>query len=153
MEDQGLTETVSILDEIPGGRAAVAWFHGRPEFHDAEVLELRLVRKGPSRLRLSASVREGEAHKGPLIKHGIFDFTLRDMIDVHLDGFGHQNVIFGLRLRRAEPAAMHPSLLGMGLAPGAIEIELHPCAGAFGTIRCSIEKIVITPVADYQMAD
>jgi hypothetical protein len=56
-------------------------------------------------------------------------------------------------LRRAKPAATHPSLLGMGLAPGAIEIELHPCAGAFGTIRCSIEKIVITPVADYQMAD
>jgi hypothetical protein len=153
MEDQNLKETVSILNEIPGGRAAVAWFHGRPEFGEAEVLELRLVRKGPSRLRLSASVRDGEAHKGSFFKHAVFDFTLRDMIDVHLDGFGHQNVIDGLRLRRAEPRAMHPSLLGIGLAAGEVEIELRPCAGAFGTIRCNIEKIVITPVADYQKAD
>jgi hypothetical protein len=34
-----------------------------------------------------------------------------------------------------------------------MEDQLRPCAGAFGTIRCGIEKIVITPVADYQKAE
>jgi hypothetical protein len=30
---------------------------------------------------------------------------------------------------------------------------LAPGAGAFGTIRCTIAEIAITPVADYQEAD
>jgi len=82
----------------------------------------------------------------------VFDFSLRDMINAHLDGFSAQNVIAGLRLRRARDRAMHPSLSGYGLVPGEVEIELAPCAGAFGTIRCTIVEIAIMPVADYQEA-
>jgi hypothetical protein len=153
MQDQSLEETISILNEIPGGREVVAWFGGRPEFGDAEVVELRLVRKGRSRLRLAAMVGEGGQHEGPPGKYAAFDFSLHDMIDIHLDGFSHQNVIAGLRLRRAPDRAMHPSLSGYGLVPGEVEIELGPCAGAFGTIRCTIAEIAITPAADYQEAD
>jgi hypothetical protein len=54
MDDESLQETISVLNEIPGGHEVVAWFDGWPEFGDAEILELRLVRKGPSCLRLSA---------------------------------------------------------------------------------------------------
>ena len=153
MEDEGLEETISILNEIPGGREVVAWFGGRPEFGDAEVVELRLGRKGRSRLRLAAMVSEGGKYKGRPFKHAVLDFSLRDMIDVHLDGFSRQNVIGGLRLRRARDRAIHPSLLGYGLVLGEVEIELAPCAGAFGSIRCTIEKIAIAPVEDYQKAD
>jgi hypothetical protein len=102
---------------------------------------------------LAAMVSEGGKQKGPPFKHAVFDFTLRDMIDVRLDGFGHQNVIGGFALRPAHSQALHPSLLGHGPARGEVEIELEPCAGAFGTIRCTIEKIAITPVKDYQEAD
>jgi hypothetical protein len=153
MEDETLEETISILGDIPGGREVVAWFGGSPKFHDAEVLELRLVRKGPSLLRLATWVSEGGKYKGAPFRHAVFDFTLRDMIDVHLDGFGHQNVIGLLALRRAQDQALHSSLLGHGPARGEVEIELGPCAGAFGTIRCTIERIAITPVEDYQEAD
>jgi hypothetical protein len=153
MEDQSLEETISILNEIPGGREVVAWFGGRPDFGDAEMLELRLVRQGPSRLRLAAMVGEGGKHQGPPGKHAVLDFSLHDMIDIHLNGFSRQNVIGGLRLRRAPDRAMHPSLSGYGLVPGEVEIEVAPCAGAFGTIRCTIAKIAIMPVADYQQAD
>ncbi len=75
------------------------------------------------------------------------------MIDVHLDGFSRQNVIGGLRLRRGQDREVHPSLLGQGLVLGEVEIELVPCAGAFGSIRCTIAKIAISPVEDYQKAD
>jgi hypothetical protein len=153
MADESLEDTISILNEIPGGREVVGWFGGWPEFGDAEVVELRLVRKGPSRLRLAAMVSEGGKHQGRPFKHAVFDFSLRDMIDVHLDGFGRQNVVGGLRLRRAPDRAMHPSLLGHAPVPGEVEIELAPCAGAFGTIRCTIAKIAITPVEDYQKTD
>jgi hypothetical protein len=153
MEEDTLKETISILDKIPGGPEVIAWFGGYPEFGDAEILEVRLVRKGPSSLRLATMVSEGGKYKGPPFKHAVFDFSLRDMIDVHLDGFGHQNVIGGLALRGARDQAVHPSLLGIGLVPGEVEIELGPCAGAFGTIRCTIERIAITRVEDYQEAD
>lgn len=146
-------ETISILRGIPGGGEVVAWFGGRPEFGDAEVLELRLVRKGRSRLRLAAMFSEGGKHSGPPFKHAVFDFSLRDLIDVHLDGFGGPNVIGRFALRRPREQALHQSLLGHGSARGEVEIELEPCAGAFGSIRCSIERIAITPVADYQETD
>ncbi|WP_158813762.1 hypothetical protein [Methylocapsa sp. S129] len=153
MEDEALEETLAILKEIPGGPEVIAWFGGSLEFGDAEVLELRLVRKGLSTLRLAAMTSESGKYKGPSFKHAVLDFTLRDMIDVHLDGFGRQNVIGGLTLRRAKDEALHPSLIGIGLVRGDVEIELQPCAGAFGMIRCSIEKIAITPVENYQEAD
>jgi hypothetical protein len=153
MADDSLAETISILHGIPGGGEVVAWFGGWPKFGDAEVLELRLVRKGRSRLRLAAMFSEGGEYSGPPIKHAVFDFSLRDLIDVHLDGYGGQNVIGRFTLRRPREQALHPSLLGHGPARGEVEIELEPCAGAFGSIRCTIERIAITPVADYQEAD
>jgi len=153
MEDERLEETVSILNGIPGGREVIAWFGGRPEFGDAEVVELRLVRKGSSRLRLAATFSAGGNHQGPSFKHAVFDFSLRDVIDVRLEGFSRQNVIGGLRLRRARDREMHPSLSGHGLASGEVEIELAPCAGAFGSIRCTIAEIAISPAEDYQKAD
>lgn len=118
-KSEALLETIALLESIPGGRAVIDWFSGWPEFGDAEVLELRLVRRGSSLLRVSAEVR-----RRPPVKHAVFDFTLRDMIDVTLDGFSHQNVIGGLTLHRAQDQPVHPSLRGIGLTRGEIEIEL-----------------------------
>ncbi len=153
MEDEALEETLSILKDISGGAEVIEWFNGWPEFGDAEVLELRLVRQGASLLRLAAEASEAGKYQGAPFKHAVFQFVLRDMIDVHLDGFGRQNVIGGLTLRRATKQTLHPSLLGIGLVPGEVELQLEPCAGSFGWIRCTIEKVTITPVADYQKAD
>ena len=142
-----LQETIALLKTIPGGPEAVAWFNGWPEFGDAEVVELRLARRGPSLLRIFAMASEG-GKVGPPFKEAIFDFTLRDMVDVNLEGFGRQNVIGGLALQRSTDQPVHPSLVGIGLARGEVEIELWTCAGAHGMIRCTIDKIVITPLTD-----
>ncbi|RDJ24222.1 hypothetical protein DWF00_03845 [Bosea caraganae] len=75
------------------------------------------------------------------------------MIDVSLQGFSHQNVIGGMSLRFAKDSAVDGRLVGFGLGQGDIEFEIEPCFGAFGTLRASVEKITITPVADYQTAD
>ena len=150
---EALEETISILKEITGGPEVVEWFGGWPQFGDAEVLELRLVRKGSSLLRLAAEVSAAGRYKGPPFKHAVFEFVLRDMIDVHIDGFSHQNIIGGLTLRRTEDEAVHPSLYGIGLVRGGVEIELEPCAGALGLIRCTIDSIKIIPVENYQEAD
>ena len=150
---EALQETISILETIPGGPALIEWFGGWPEFGDAEILELRLVRRGPSLLRVATMVSAAGKKQGPPFKHAVFDFTLRDMIDVHLDGFSHQNVIGGLILRRAQDQPVHPTLLGTGLVQGDVEIELEPYTGAYGTIRCTIEKITIISVENYQNAE
>ncbi len=150
-ESQALQETISILETIPGGRAVIEWFGGQPEFGDAEILELRLVRRGPSVLRVSATASENR--RGPPFRHAVFEFTLRDTIDVHLDGFSHQNVIGGLRLRAAKDQPAHPGVRGIGVARGVVELEVTPCAGAHGMVRCTVEKIAITRVENYQTAD
>jgi hypothetical protein len=142
-EFSALESTIAILDEIPGGAAVIEWFEGRPHFGDGEVLELRLNRRGQSVLRISALSPR---------KHAVFTFVLRGMVDVHFDGFSHQNVIGGLTLRRSQVTEVHPSLYGIGIVSGDHEIVLKPCAGAFGSIRCSIESIAITPVDDDQEA-
>jgi hypothetical protein len=145
--------TIAILDEIPGGAEVIEWFEGRPHFGDGEVLELRLVREGPNVLRISAMTYVGGEVTSSSVKHAVFTFFLRDMVDVRLDGFGRQNVTGGVTLRRSRVVDVHPSLYGIGLAIGDHEIVLQPCAGAFGFIRCSIERISISPVDDYQKAD
>jgi hypothetical protein len=151
-EFTALEHTVAILEEVPGGAEAIAWFSGRPHFGDAEILELRLLRKGPSMLRVAAKAGAGPNGAGPPFKHAVFAFILSDMVDVHLDGFGHQNVIGGLTLRRnpIEAEEVHGSLVGIGLALGEHEIVLEPCAGAFGSIRCTIASVEVAPVEDDQ---
>lgn len=151
--EAGLAATVAVLNEIPGGSEVVEWFGGYPIFHDAEVLELRLVRKGPSSLRLAAiTFPDGMSASTPP-KHAVVTFNLsrHALIDIRLDEFSGQNVIYGLTLRRAVEARAAPP--GSDLSDGSIDIELEPCFGAFGRLRATIENITITPVADYQTAD
>lgn len=137
MDAPQLQETAAILRTIPGGNALLAWFRGAPEFGDAEVIELRLERAGDSLLRLALAGRDGR----PSVA---CTFHLRDMIDVALEGFSHQNVIGGLHLRRAARGDVHPTLRGVGLMHADHEIELEPCAGAFGVIRATVESVTLS---------
>ncbi len=82
---EALQQTISLLEAIPGGPEVAEWFGGWPEFGDAEILELRLVRRGPSLLRISATASAAGKWRGPPFKHAVFDFTLRDTIDIRLD--------------------------------------------------------------------
>ena len=138
-------ETAEVLEYVSGGRELLAWFGGHPNFGDAEVLCLTLDRSGASKLRiLVIGVEHGASRR---FKKAIVTFALTNIIDVSLEGFAHQNVIDGLKLRRAPRKQRHPSLYGIGIIDSEHQIELAPCAGAFGTIRATIAGISIDPLS------
>lgn len=142
-QDDEFAQTASILKELPGGSELLAWFGGIPNFGDGEVVSLNLDRAGTSTLRVLATRRDANG----ISDQAIISFRLSDMIDVAIEGFSHQNVIGGLKLRHAQNEDIHPSLLGIGTVAPKLEIELEPCAGAFGTIRASIVNISVEAVS------
>ena len=97
-------EAEAIYASIPGGSDLVAWFGHAPSFHDAEIVSFSLNRRSASKLVLHAwnTTREvDERGYFVLDRHAVVTFALEDVLDLELDGFSHQNVVFGLVLRRA----------------------------------------------------
>jgi hypothetical protein len=138
----------SIYDLVPGGADLLRWFAQVPRFHDAEILSLHLRRKAQSVLRLHGWINTGEV--GPngyfvLERHAIVTFTLSDVMDLQLDGFGNQNVIGGLALRRAPDRPERQGYLALEPLPQDIEIELEPCYGLSGLIRARAVSITFEP--------
>jgi hypothetical protein len=138
-------QETSIYEEVPGGTDLVRWFGQVPSFHDAEILSLHLHRKGPSVLRLHGWINTGEVGQSGyfvLDRHAVVTFTLSEVMDLQLDDFSNQNVIFGLILRRA-PNRPERGLLDP--RPQDIEIELKPCYGLSGLIRARAVSITVEP--------
>lgn len=129
-------ETIEILEEVPGGPDLLAWFDGLPEFGDAEVVSLHLDREADSYLTLKVAKPGRSALVTIVIDH---------WIDVSVRGFSKQNVIAALRLRTAEDRSIESWELGVGCAPGKVEIELAPCFGAYGSIRANLKQIRLEP--------
>jgi hypothetical protein len=138
-QDDDPNEIAEILLTLPGGRELLAWFGGVANFGDGELVSLNLDRKGTSSLRVLTMKRDANG----ALKQAIIVFHLTDMIDVSIQGFSHQNIIGGLNLRHAPNRNIDPSLLGIGVVEANLEIQLEPCAGAFGTIRASVSHISI----------
>ena len=40
--------SATVLATVPGGHALVEWFGRTPNFHDAEMQEIKLASRGPS---------------------------------------------------------------------------------------------------------
>ena len=138
----------SICDIVPGGVDLVRWFGQVPSFHDAEILSLQLSRKAQSVLRLHGWINTGEVGRDGyfvLDRHAIVAFTLSEVMDLHLDGFGIQNVIGGLALRRAPDRLERRGYLALDPLPQDIEIELEPCYGLSGLIRARAASITFEP--------
>ena len=138
----------SIYDAVSGGADLVRWFGQVPSFHDAEILSLHLRRTGQSVLRLHGWINTGEiGHDGHFVldRHAIVTFTLNGVMDLQLDGFGIQNVIGRLILRRAPDRAERRGHLTLDPLPQDIEIELEPCYGLSGLIRSRAAFIAFEP--------
>jgi hypothetical protein len=117
-------------------------YSGDLTFGDSEVVELSLRRSGSSVLILQV------VQLGPLgAKTALVSFYLKDMIDVSVEGFSHQNVLGGFEIKRTELGYAHPSLLGIGAKYPDHHIVLEPCAGAFGSIKATIERIEFQEMA------
>lgn len=81
---------MSILHEIPGGRALVEWFGGVPHFHDAELLELTFSKEGSGLIRLHAwNMTDQVDDKGYFIndKHAIVTLLLGGVSSINCIDF------------------------------------------------------------------
>jgi hypothetical protein len=142
--DGRMTETERILAGIKGGPELIEWFGGHVNFGDGEVAELHLTREQDSRLVVDAMKREDDEWSFLRVT-----FHLKDVADVHLEGWSHQNVIEGLEIWEAPEINWHPSLLGIGISEPDHMIELQPLAGAFGKIIATITKVEIKPIQSW----
>jgi len=92
--------------DMPGAEQVVAWFGYWPPFHDAEVLQLHLNRRGVSILSVHAWRMTEKTHQsdGPRQyvseKHAIVRFELAAISDLDLSGFSTQNVLAALHIER-----------------------------------------------------
>lgn len=138
-----------IYDEVPGGPELLRWIGRVPSFHDAEIISLDLRRSGKSFLRVHGWVGTEQVDENGYIvldKDAVVTFALEEIMDLQLDGFSHQNVIFGLKLQRATDRG-RSSYYALPQSPEDIEIELEPCFGLDGVIRAKRVSISLEPGA------
>ena len=142
-----MDEIANIYPEIPGGQELLTWFEGQPRFHDAEIVRLELRRRSESTLDIHFWVGTGEVDaRGYFVlhKHVVVTFVIDEIVDLELDGFNHQNVIYNLELRHPKNRPERAPY-GLGMSPDDYEIELEDCYGMSGFIRCKKVSIRLTP--------
>lgn len=121
------------LKSITGAQELYDWFGFWPSFHDAEVIELHLNRRAPSCLAIHTwEMTNRLDSKGyyELEKHVVVEFTFEDISALSLEGFGQQNVIFGLAIEKTE---------------AGFRLTLDPCYGLSGSIAAERMSISLTP--------
>ena len=136
---RNMNEVETTYASIPGGSNLVEWFGHVPNFHDAEIVRFSLHRRAPSVLTIHAWNTTREVNNRGyrvLDKQAVVTFALEDVMDLQLEGFSHQNVISGLHLRRAPERPDRRPFYGLDPSPKDYEIELEPCFGLYGIIRC-----------------
>jgi hypothetical protein len=151
-----MQEAEKIYANIPGGPDLVTWFGRVPSFHDAEIVNVNLNRRMPSTLSIHAwrTTPELDA-KGYYVldRHAVVTFTLEDIIDLQLDAFSQQNAINDLHIR---PAPERPDRRGhysLDAAPDDYELELVPCFGLNGVIRCRNVSVNFVPGKPHDIVD
>lgn len=122
-----------VLANISGAQQLADWFGRFPTFHDAEILELHLSRSGISWLKIhtwkmSAVINSSNEYINE--KDVVVTIKLRDVSDIDLSGFNHQNVIFSLQISPVDDG---------------IKLELEPCFGMAGKIIAAQIEIEIEP--------
>ena len=128
-----MSEAAAIPQSVEGAQAVADWFGEWPSFHDAEVLELHLARRGVSWLKLHAWRRTDEVEADGtfvLDRHAVVSFQLQDVLDLELADFSGQNVIAGLSIEPGERG---------------LRLVLQPCFGLAGYIEASAISVHLAP--------
>lgn len=123
---------IEIVD-IHGASELHDWFGNWPSFHDAEIISLHLNRRGSSSLRVHTWEMTKEVdEKGyyVLAKHVVVEFILESISGLNLNGFNHQNVIFGLEVEKID---------------SGFRLRLDDCYGLAGSIEAERMSLRITP--------
>jgi Immunity protein 50 len=121
------------LREVNGAVELHDWFGYWPNFHDAEIISVCLNRKGRSSLRIHTWEMTKEIdEKGyyVLTKHIVVEFAFEAVSGLSLNGFSHQNVIFGLGIEKTD---------------SGFRLTLDECYGLAGSIEAEKISISLTP--------
>jgi len=121
------------ISEIHGAAELQEWFGYWPSFHDAEIVGLHLNRKGSSSLRVHTWEMTKEIdEKGYylLAKHVVVEFIFEAVSGLSLNGFNHQNVIFGLAIEKTN---------------AGFRVTLDDCYGLAGSIEAENMSLRLTP--------
>jgi len=143
-----MTDAEALYASLPGGPELLAWFGGVPSFHDAEIVRVVLNRRAPSTLSIHTWKSTGRVdQQGYFIlgRHAVVTFELIDVLDVQLEHFSSQNVVFGLLLSRAGARQDRMRYYAANASPDDFEIELEPCYGLNGHVRCRDVSISFVP--------
>jgi hypothetical protein len=110
---------------IDGANALAEWLGGWPSFHDAEILDLHLVRKGTSLVRVHTWKAGPVGPDGYFtrLKDTIVTFQLRGVVDLELADFSNQNVVGSIEAERHE-------------GEGKWRLVFHSLFGIGGWISC-----------------
>ena len=121
------------VKEVPGAMELHDWFGYWPDFHDAEIISLHLNRNGSSSLRVHTWETTKEVDgKGYYVqtRHVVVGFILENVSGLSLNGFNHQNVIFGL---------------GIEEVVSGYRLTLDECYGLAGSVEADKILLRITP--------
>jgi hypothetical protein len=121
--------------QIGGAEQVAAFFGGWPSFHDAEVLQLSLVRDGISKLVLSAACYSVQTDENGIYRregHVLVTFSLECVVDLHLEDFRPHNVLSSLTLEQRD---------------GPVALTLQPNDGLAGRITCKRVLVSLEPGA------
>ena len=129
------TDKALTLGRVRGGEALLQWFGKVPSFHDAEVLNLHLTRKGISALTVHTWRRTDEVRDGYFVndKHVVVRFEFEKVVDLELHGFSHQNVLDGLVVSAVKTDE------------DVFDLHMEPSFGLSGFIRAEGLSISLTP--------
>ena len=97
--------TESAFGSIPGGPALIEWFGFVPNFHDAELVEVRLASNDTSTLRIRAfRMTDKVDGRGYFIldKHAVVTILLEGVTYVALNHFNLPGIIFDLKVTSTE---------------------------------------------------
>ena len=125
---------------VEGSERLTRIFGGWPSFHDAEVIEFNLWRGDvePEAQRYIFPVLTTKIHLWELTSevdatghyvrrhHTLATLRFHDVDSLRMDGFNHQNAIFGLSIKREEPGDAQPYL----------NVEFEPAFGITTAFRC-----------------
>lgn len=121
------------LAAIEGAKTLYDWFGFWPSFHDSELISLRLNRGGLSSLSLHTwETTKDVDDQGCYIltKHVVVEFSMKEVVGLSLQGFNHQNVIFGLAIERTE---------------NGYRLVLDDCYGISGVLEAKDMSIRLIP--------
>jgi hypothetical protein len=124
---------LEVTDEAAGAAEFIEWFGYWPSFHDAEVLDLKLFRSGPSTIRVHTFETTDQVNSQGFfvcVKHVVVSFCFGHVTNLDLNSFNAQNVIGELHLRQTRDG---------------YELTIEPCHGLAGTITGDKVRVTFVP--------